>query len=121
MTSSTQASILIVDDDRANLIALEEVLSSVGARVVTAMSGEEALRKVLDEDLAAILLDVRMPGIDGFTTAKMIRERKRSRYTPIIFMTAAQEDFASMFRGYRSGGVDYIVKPIVPEVLRSKL
>jgi signal transduction histidine kinase len=121
MNASTHASILVVDDDRANLIALEEVLSSLGSRVVTASSGEEALRKVLDEDFAAILLDVRMPGIDGFTTAKMIRERKRSRYTPIIFMTAAQEDLQSMFRGYRAGAVDYIVKPIIPDVLRTKL
>jgi len=76
---------------------------------------------VLEEDFAAILLDVRMPGIDGFTTAKMIRERKRSRYTPIIFMTAAQEDLSSMFKGYRSGAIDYIVKPIIPDVLRTKL
>ena len=121
MTGPSHASILIVDDDAANLFAMQEVLASLGAKLVTATSGEEALRKVLDEDFAAILLDVRMPGIDGFTTAKMIRERKRSRYTPIIFMTAAQEDLASMFRGYRAGAVDYIVKPIIPDVLRSKL
>jgi signal transduction histidine kinase len=114
-------SILIVDDDHANLLALGEVLGTLGARVVTAASGEEALRRVLEEDFAAILLDVRMPGIDGFTTAKMIRERKRSRYTPIIFMTAAQEDLSSMFKGYRSGAIDYIVKPIIPDVLRTKL
>ena len=114
-------SILIVDDDSANLMALKEVLIGLGARVVTAGSGEEALRRVLEEDFAAILLDVRMPGIDGFTTASMIRERKRSRYTPIIFMTAAQEDLSSMFKGYRAGAVDYIVKPIIPDVLRSKL
>jgi signal transduction histidine kinase len=118
---SRQASILIVDDDPANVLAMKEVLATLGSRLVTAHSGEQALRHVLEEDFAAILLDVRMPGIDGFTTAKLIRERKRSRHTPIIFMTAAQEDFASMFRGYRAGGVDYIVKPIVPEVLRSKL
>ena len=121
MNPSRQASILIVDDDPANVLAMKEVLATLGSRLVTAHSGEQALRHVLEEDFAAILLDVRMPGIDGFTTAKLIRERKRSRHTPIIFMTAAQEDFASMFRGYRAGGVDYIVKPIVPEVLRSKL
>src|SRR5439155_2520377 len=96
MSDSLQASILIVDDNRANLIAMQEVLSNLGTRLVAASSGEEALRKVLEEDFAAILLDVRMPGIDGFTTASMIRERKRSRYTPIIFMTAAQEDLQSM-------------------------
>jgi signal transduction histidine kinase len=76
---------------------------------------------VLEHDFAAILMDVRMPGLDGFTTARMIRERSRSRHTPIIFLTAAQEDITSMFRGYQAGAVDYIVKPIVPEVLRSKL
>ena len=116
-----QASILIVDDDAANVLAMKEVLGTLGSRLVTAHSGEEALRHVLEEDFAAILLDVRMPGIDGFTTAKLIRERKRSRHTPIIFMTATQEDLTGMFRSYRAGGVDYIVKPIVPEVLRSKL
>src|SRR5438046_7585567 len=119
--SFKQASILIVDDDPANVLAMKEVLATLGSKLVTANSGEQALRHVLDEDFAAILLDVRMPGIDGFTTAKLIRERKRSRHTPIIFMTAAQEDLQSMFRGYRAGAVDYIVKPIIPDVLRSKL
>ena len=104
MTSDLQASILIVDDDRGSLLAMEEVLRNIGARLVTASSGEEALRCVLEEDFAAILMDVRMPGIDGFTTAAMIRERARTRHTPIIFMTAAQEDL-QMFRGYRAGAV----------------
>jgi signal transduction histidine kinase len=118
---SLQASILIVDDDLASLIAMQEVLSALGSRLVTASSGEEALRKVLDEDFAAILMDVRMPGVDGFTAASMIRERKRSRYTPIIFLTAASEDLSAMFEGYRAGAVDFIAKPVIPEVLRSKL
>ncbi|HSN19279.1 MAG TPA: response regulator [Usitatibacter sp.] len=121
MADSPHASILIVDDDAKSIVAMEAVLRSLGSRLVTAHSGEEALRKVLDEDFAAILMDVRMPGIDGFTTARLIRERKRSRYTPIIFLTAAQEDLASMFRGYQAGAVDYIVKPVIPEVVRSKL
>ena len=121
MGDSLQASILIVDDDPASRVAMREVLSNLGSRLVIADSGEQALRHVLEEDFAAILMDVRMPGIDGFTTARMIRERKRSRYTPIIFLTAAQEDLASMFRGYRAGAVDFIVKPAMPEVLRSKL
>jgi signal transduction histidine kinase len=121
MADSPHASILIVDDDEKSLVAMEAVLRSLGSRLVTARSGEEGLRKVLDDDFAAILMDVRMPGIDGFTTARMIRERKRSRHTPIIFLTAAQEDLASMFRGYQAGAVDYIVKPVIPEVLRSKL
>ncbi len=121
MSDSPQASILIVDDDRASLMAMEDVLGTLGTRLVTASSGEEALRRVLGEDFAAILLDVRMPGIDGYTTASMIRERKRSRHTPIIFLTAATDDLASMFKGYRAGAVDYIVKPVIPEILRSKL
>ncbi|MGZ5105558.1 MAG: ATP-binding response regulator, partial [Usitatibacter sp.] len=101
--------------------AMQESLGSLGSRIVTAGSGEEALRKVLDDDFAAILMDVRMPGIDGFTTASMIRERKRSRYTPIIFVTAHTEDLAAMFKGYRAGAVEYISKPVIPDVLRSKL
>src|SRR5258706_15173064 len=115
------AGILIVDDDQGSLLAMREVLVPLGAKLVTASSGEEALRRVLEEDFAAILLDVRMPGIDGFTTASMIRERKRSRYTPIIFLTAASEDLSAMFKGYRAGAVDFITKPVIPEVLRSKL
>src|SRR6185503_11590204 len=121
MADSHHASILIVDDDEKSLLAMEAVLRSLGSRLATAKSGEDALRKVLDDDFAAILMDVRMPGIDGFTTARMIRERNRSRYTPIIFLTAAQEDLAAVFRGYPAGAVDYIVKPVIPEVLRSKL
>lgn len=116
-----QASILIVDDDRGSLLAMEEVLRSLGARLVTVSSGEEALRAVLGDDFAAILMDVRMPGIDGFTTARLIRERSRSRNTPIIFLTAAQEEISAQFKGYRAGAVDYIVKPVIPEVLKSKL
>jgi len=116
-----QAPILIVDDDPASLMAMREVLKSLGSPLVTAHSGEEALRCVLDDDFAAILMDVRMPGIDGFTTASMIRERKRSRYTPIIFLTASGEDMSTMFKGYRAGAVDFITKPVIPDVLRSKL
>jgi len=121
MGHASQASILIVDDDAVTLKAMRAILEDMGARLVTASSGEEALRKVLDEDFAAILMDVRMTGIDGFTTASMIRERKRSRYTPIIFVTGQDEDFATMFKSYRAGAVDFIVKPVIPDVLRSKL
>jgi signal transduction histidine kinase len=122
MDDNLQASILIVDDDRAAIVAMQEILASLGARLVAASSGEEALRCVLEDDFAAILMDVKMPGIDGFTTAKMIRERKRSRYTPIIFLTAESgADLTPMFRGYQAGAVDYIQKPVIPEVLRSKL
>src|SRR5436305_1176001 len=118
---SMQASILIVDDDRASVVAMEDVLRDLGARLVTASSGEEALERVLEHDFAAILMDVRMPGMDGFAAARSIRERSGSRNTPIIFLTAAQEDLPSMFRGYQAGAVDYMVKPVIPGVLRSKL
>src|SRR5436190_23352892 len=121
MGESPHASILIVDDDPASLTVMQEILGTQGPRLVTAISGEEALRKVLEDDFAAILMDVRMPGIDGFTTASMIRERKRSRYTPIIFVTAHAEDLTTMFKSYRAGAVDFITKPVIPDVLRSKL
>ena len=121
MSHPVIASILIVDDDRRNLLALQELLRSLGQKLVLANSGEEALRCVLREDFAVILLDVRMPGIDGFETARLMRERQRSRHTPIIFLTGAQEDLGSVFRGYEVGAVDYIVKPPVPEVLKSKI
>ena len=115
------ASILIVDDDPASRLAVQEALRPLGTRLVMAASGEEALRCVLDEDFAAILMDVRMPGIDGFTTARMIRERSRATHTPIIFLTAAKEDLGAMFRGYQAGAVDYLEKPVIPEIMRSKL
>lgn len=119
--NSLQPSILIVDDDSSNRMALRELLQGPGCDVVIADSGEEALRHVLKRDFAVILLDVRMPSVDGFETAKLIRGRERSRYTPIIFLTGASEDLHSMFRGYEAGAVDYIVKPLIPEVLKSKI
>jgi signal transduction histidine kinase len=115
------ASILIVDDDQGNLKALQELLQGLGQNLVLANSGEAALRCVLKEDFAVILLDARMPGVDGFETAKLIRERQRSRHTPIIFITGAYEDVGSVFRGYEVGAVDYIVKPLDPRVLKSKV
>jgi signal transduction histidine kinase len=119
--SSPGAAILAVDDDPRTLMALQELLGGAGQTVVAAGSGEEALRCVLKQDFAVILLDARMPGVDGFETARMIRERERSRHTPIIFLTGAYEDVSSMFRGYEAGAVDYLVKPLVPEVLKSKI
>jgi len=119
--NSSQASVLIVDDDPQGLLALQELLKSFAHRVVAANSGEEALRCVLKQDFAAVLLDARMPGMDGFETARLIRERERSRHTPIIFLTGAYEGVHSVFRGYEAGAVDYIVKPLVPEILKSKI
>ena len=115
------AKILAVDDDQRNLLALQELLQAPGQALVLASSGEEALACVEREEFAVILLDARMPGMDGFTTARRIRERPGPRHTPIIFLTAAYEDLASIFRGYEVGAVDYIVKPLIPEVLRSKI
>jgi signal transduction histidine kinase len=115
------ASVLAVDDDARSLTALQGLLSDMPFRVVAAKSGEEALRCLLKEDFAVILLDARMPGMDGFEVARLIRERERSRHTPIIFLTGAYEDTPSMTRGYEAGAVDYIVKPLRPEVLKSKI
>jgi signal transduction histidine kinase len=116
-----RASVLLVDDDARNLMALRELLQDLGLNLVLANSGEAALRCVLKEDFAVILLDVRMPGLDGFEVAGLIRERPRLRHTPIIFLTGMQADPHSIFRGYKAGAVDYIVKPFVPEVLKSKV
>src|SRR5213594_3286884 len=121
MSSSSLASILVVVDDQRTLMAMRELLQCLGQKLVLANSGEEALRCVSKDDFAVILLDARMPGIDGFETARLIRERQRSRHTPIIFLTGAYEDVRSVFRGYEAGAVDYIVKPLVPEILKSKI
>src|SRR6266480_1744553 len=117
----TQASILAVDDDTRSLMALQGLLADMSLRVVTAKSGDEALRCVLKQDFAVILMDARMPGVDGFEAARLIRERERSRHTPIIFLTSAYEDAPSVTRGYEVGAVDYIVKPLIPEVLKAKI
>ena len=112
--------ILIVDDRPANLLTLESVLEDLGQEIVKATSGREALRYVLRDDYAVILLDVKMPEMDGFETAALIRERDRSRHTPIVFLTA-HKDEEHLFRGYYAGAVDFLYKPINPEVLRSKV
>jgi len=116
-----KAKILLVDDEPKSLFALQELLSQLGQNLMVAQSGEEALRLALRNDFAVILLDVRMPGIDGFETARLIRSRERSKLTPIIFLTAAADEMTSMFRGYEVGAVDYLMKPVVPEVLKSKV
>src|SRR5205814_627807 len=119
--TTPQAKILLVDDEPKSLFALQELLSTLGQNLMVAQSGEEALRLALKNDFAVILLDVRMPGIDGFETARLIRSRERSRLTPIIFLTAAADEMSSMFRGYEVGAVDYLQKPVVPEILKSKV
>src|ERR1017187_5649251 len=103
--------ILLVDHRPANLLALETILEDLGQELVKATSGKDALRQILNEDFAVILLDVKMPGMDGFETATLIRERERSRQTPILFITAHKDD-EHLFRGYYAGAVDFLYKPI---------
>lgn len=112
--------ILVVDDDRANLVAIQAALFGLGGRVVTASSGPEALRRLLERDFALLILDVQMPTMDGFETARLIRARQRSRHTPIIFVTAHHRDDRDVSQAYQLGAVDFLFKPIVPEILRAK-
>src|SRR6185312_1643785 len=115
------ASILLVDDYPANILALEAILQPLGHNLVRAGSGEEALRAVLRHELALIIMDVQMPGLDGFQTAALIKTRDRSRHIPIIFLTAISKDAAHVFQGYAHGAVDYMMKPYDPQILRSKV
>src|SRR5258706_10147349 len=115
-----KVNLLVVDDEPYGLHAIAELLAGPDRNVDAAASGPEALRRVLKTDYALILLDVRMPDMDGFETATLIRQARRSRHTPIIFLTAAGDNLAQM-RGYEVGAVDYIIKPVDPEVLKSKV
>jgi len=121
MQAEPKADILLVDDTPANLLALEAILKDLGQNLVKVRSGKDALRYLLDHDVAIILLDVQMPGMDGFETAELIRQRGRSRHTPIIFLTGYESNDARVFKGYAAGAVDFLTKPFVPEVLRSKV
>lgn len=120
LAAERRMKILLVDDTPQNLVSLEATLSGLGQELVLANSGREALRQVLNDDFAAILLDVRMPDMDGFETAELIRSRPRSREIPILFLTGYRNE-EHLFRGYDLGAVDFLFKPIVPEVLRSKV
>jgi signal transduction histidine kinase/DNA-binding response OmpR family regulator len=113
--------VLAVDDRESNLLALEAVLEPLGYRVAKARSGREALRFLLEEDCALILLDVQMPELDGFETAALIRERERTRYTPIIFVTAIRREEEHILKGYANGAVDYVLKPFAPETMQAKV
>ncbi|MBW1600871.1 response regulator [Streptomyces sp. JJ66] len=116
-----KAKILLVDDRPENLLALEAILSALDQTLVRASSGEEALKALLTDDFAVILLDVQMPGMDGFETAAHIKRRERTRDIPIIFLTAINHGPHHTFRGYAAGAVDYISKPFDPWVLRAKV
>jgi len=116
-----KVNILLVDDRPENLVALESVLDDLGQNLVMARSGRDALKHVLEEDFACILLDVQMPEMNGFETATLIRSRKRSQHTPILFLTAINKSENHVTTGYQIGAVDYVFKPFEPEVLRAKV
>src|SRR4051794_30300308 len=113
--------ILIVDDRKDKLLGLESILASLDQNLVCVTSGREALRYLLRKDFAVILLDVNMPGMDGFETAALIRQRPRSETTPIIFVSAMNDTENHVSRGYSLGAVDYILTPVIPEILRAKV
>jgi len=113
--------ILLVDDRPENLLALKAILKPLKQNVVVANSGHEALRHILVQDFALILLDVQMPELDGFETAQFIKQRERSKHIPIIFLTAMNTEARYVFRGYEVGAVDYLFKPFDPDILRSKV
>jgi CheY-like chemotaxis protein len=121
VSAPAAAKILLVDDRPENLLALEAILSGLGHELVKASSGEEALKRLLNEDVAVILLDVQMPGMDGFETAGHIKQRERTRDIPILFLTAIDGAAHQAFRGYAAGAVDYLAKPFDPWVLRAKV
>ena len=121
MTTDGRVNILLVDDRPENLLALEGVLEPLGHNLVRAMSGEEALKRLLTEEYAVILLDVQMPGLDGFDTAEHIKAREKTRDIPIIFITAINREPDHAIRGYSSGAVDYVAKPFEPWLLQAKV
>jgi signal transduction histidine kinase len=121
MASEDRVNILLVDDQPANLLALEAILAELGENLVRAYSGADALRHVLTDDFGVILLDVQMQDLNGFETAKLIRDRERSRHTPIIFLTAYESGEFSVAKAYTLGAVDYLVKPLVAAILRAKV
>jgi two-component system, sensor histidine kinase and response regulator len=116
-----RVNILLVDDHPENLVALDAMLQGLGQNLIKAESGREALKWLLTHDCAVILLDVKMPEMDGFETAELIRQRDKSRHTPILFLTAGDNTQTQAVRGYAVGAVDYLVKPVVPEFVRSKV
>ncbi|MEU9134889.1 response regulator [Streptomyces sp. NPDC048404] len=120
-TTYEGASILLVDDMEDNLVALEAVLRSLNEPLVRARSGEEAMRALLRQRFAVVLLDIRMPGMDGFETAANIKRLDRTKDVPIIFLTGTDADAGYAFRGYATGAADYLAKPFDPWVLRAKV
>jgi signal transduction histidine kinase len=120
-STETRVDILLVDDDATKRFAMKAILAPLGQNVVEAASGPDALRQLLKQDFAVILLDVRMPGMDGFEAAQLIRQRPRSELTPIIFVTALDRAETDMGRGYDLGAVDFVFAPVVPAIMRAKV
>ncbi|WP_019064185.1 response regulator [Streptomyces prunicolor] len=120
-TTGERASILLVDDMEDNLVALEAVLGSLNEPLVRARSGEEAMKALLRQRFAVVLLDIRMPGMDGFETAANIKRLDQTKDVPIIFLTGTDSDAGYAFRGYATGAADYLTKPFDPWVLRAKV
>jgi signal transduction histidine kinase/response regulator RpfG family c-di-GMP phosphodiesterase len=121
MTAENKANVLLVDDRPENLLAMQTILEDLGQNLICAASGHEALRFLLTEDVALILLDVQMPGLNGFDFAELVRARERTQHTPIIFISATSRDEQYVFKGYSLGAVDYMTKPFEPEILKSKV
>ncbi|WP_417621355.1 response regulator [Paenibacillus sp. GCM10023252] len=117
----TPINILLVDDNPDNLLALEAVLDHPSYRLLKCLSGEEALRALMKEDVAVIVLDVQMPGMDGFETARLIKSRERTKEIPIIFISATSKETEHFYTGYSVGAIDYMLKPFVPQILRTKI
>ena len=113
--------LLLVDDQPANLVSLEAVLEGEGRPLIKAHSGQEALKILLKEDISLVLLDVQMPGMDGFEVAELMRQRKDTQTIPIIFVTAISKEKKYVFKGYQAGAVDYLFKPLDPLILKSKV
>src|SRR5581483_2912883 len=118
MASTGKVNILVVDDLPEKLLVFQTILEELNENIIMVRSGREALRQLLEQDFAVILLDVNMPDMDGFETAALIRQRRRSEYTPIIFVTAFADELNTS-RGYSLGAVDFILAPVVPEFLRT--
>jgi two-component system cell cycle response regulator len=121
MTSDRAIDVLLVDDRPENLLALESLLEDLDVNIAKATSGNEALSLMLKRDFGVVLLDVQMPEMDGFETAELMRGNERTKRIPIIFVTAISKEERYVFQGYEAGAVDYLFKPLIPEILRSKV
>ncbi|WAS83042.1 MULTISPECIES: hybrid sensor histidine kinase/response regulator [unclassified Corallococcus] len=120
-TEASRARVLLVDDTPSNLLALEAILEPLGQQLVSVRSGDEALKALLLDEYACVLMDVQMPGLDGLETARLVRTRERTKHLPILFITALSREAAYVTRGYEYGAVDYLLKPVDPDILRAKV